>query len=227
MDRLRTRSNLVGTCDPSLDLAPDADLSRIQILIVLGGCTAIWVGLFWNNAGFLPFVSGYDSKDHLAYIKYIQERHALPLPTEGYEMFQPPLYYALSAGVLSALRLSATDGGAVSVLRALTMLVGIANFIFVFLSVRLLFPRQALAQLIGLVTGAFLPMQLYLSHYVTNETLAATLASASIYLGIARPKLGTKISFAVNFTRCMHRRRDAGEIYQPLANPCDLRSIRD
>ncbi len=163
---------------------PDADLSRVQMFIVLGGCTAIWLGLFWNNAGFLPFVSGYDSKDHLAYIKYIQERHALPLPNEGYEMFQPPLYYALSAGVLSALRMSATDDGAVSVLRALTMLFGVANFVFVFLSVRLLFPRQALAQLIGLITGAFLPMQLYLSHYVTNETLAATLASVSIYLAL-------------------------------------------
>ena len=32
--------------------------------------------------------------------------------------------------------------------------------------------------------AAFLPMQLYLSHYVTNETLAATLATATIYLGL-------------------------------------------
>lgn len=162
----------------------NTDLSRVQILIFLGACVAIWLGLFWNNTERLSFVSGYDSKDHLAYIKYIQERHALPLPNEGYEMFQPPLYYALSAGVLSVLRLSATDAGAVPVLRGLTMLFGIANFVFVFLSVRLLFPRQARPQLIGLITGAFLPMQLYLSHYVTNETLAATLASASIYLGL-------------------------------------------
>src|SRR5205823_9140616 len=51
-------------------------------------------------------------------------------------------------------------------------------------SVRLLFPRRRLAQLIGLLMAAFLPMQLYLSHYVTNETLAATLATVSIYLGL-------------------------------------------
>lgn len=163
---------------------PDVDLSRVQIFIFLGVCTAVWLALFWNNTERLPFVSGYDSKDHLAYIKYIQDRHALPLPNEGYEMFQPPLYYAISAGILSILRLSATDAGAVSVLRALTMLFGIANFVFVFLSVRLLFPRHALAQLIGLIAAAFLPMQLYLSHYVTNETLAATLASASLYLAL-------------------------------------------
>lgn len=163
---------------------PDADLSRVQTVVFLGACVALWLALLWNNNRFLPFVSGYDFKDHLAYIKYIQERHALPLPNEGYEMFQGPLYYAISAGVLSAFGLFATDAGAVPVLRGLTMLFGIANFVFVFLSVRLLFPRQPVAQLIGLVSAAFLPMQLYLSHYVTNETLAATLASASIYLAL-------------------------------------------
>ena len=162
----------------------DADVSRLQTAICLGACIALWLALFLNNTRLLPFASGYDSRDHLAYIKYIQERHALPLPNEGYEMFQPPLYYAVSAGLLSLFGLSANDGGAVPVLRALTMMFGIANFIFVFLSVRLLFPRQAIAQLIGLITAAFLPMQLYLSHYVTNETLAATLASASLYVGL-------------------------------------------
>src|SRR5438876_11942207 len=32
--------------------------------------------------------------------------------------------------------------------------------------------------------AAFWPMQLYLSHYVTNETLAATLVTVAIYLGL-------------------------------------------
>src|SRR5207245_11322107 len=70
------------------------------------------------------------------------------------------------------------------VLRALKMIFGIANFIFVFLSVRLLFPGRIVAQAVGLLMAAFLPMQLYLSHYVTNETLAATLAAATIYFGL-------------------------------------------
>jgi Flp pilus assembly protein TadD len=99
-------------------------------------------------------------------------------------MFQPPLYYTLSAGVLSICRLSVTDDVAVIVLRAMTMVFGVANFVFVFLSLRLLFPGRIIAQAIGLLLSAFLPMQLYLSHYVTNETLAATLATATIYFGL-------------------------------------------
>jgi tetratricopeptide (TPR) repeat protein len=162
----------------------DVDLSRSKVLLLIGICVAAWLVLFWNNSKLLPFRVGYDSTDHVAYIKYIQEHRALPLPNEGYEMFQPPLFYALSAGVLSMCRLSVGDTAAVHVLRAMTMLFGIANFIFVFLSMRLLFPRHAAAQTVGLITAAFLPMQLYLAHYVTNETLAATLSTISIYLAL-------------------------------------------
>jgi Flp pilus assembly protein TadD len=162
----------------------DVDLSRKQVVGLVGVCVLAWIFLFWNNAKMLPFHSGYDVNDHIAYIKYIQNRGGLPLPNEGYEMFQPPLFYALSAGLLSIFHLSTGDAVAITVLRGLTMFLGIVNFGFVFLSLRLLFPGRAVAQLIGLITAAFLPMQLYLSHYVTNETLAATLATISIYLGL-------------------------------------------
>ena len=162
----------------------DVDLSGGKLFAAIGLCSLAWVILFWNNAKMLPFLSGYDFKDHVAYIKYIQDRGALPLPNEGYEMFQPPLFYGLAAGVLSILRLSTSAAAAVPVLRALTMLSGITNFVFAFLSVRLLFPRRSFAQLVGLITAAFLPMQLYLSHYVTNETFAATLGTISVYFAL-------------------------------------------
>ena len=38
--------------------------------------------------------------------------------------------------------------------------------------------------LVGLLLAAFLPMHLYLMHYVTNELLTATLATLTIYLGL-------------------------------------------
>ena len=162
----------------------DRDFSKGELFGLVGLCVFAWLILFWHNAKLLPFHCGYDSDDHIAYIKYIQDHGALPLPNEGYEMFQPPLYYALSAGVLSICRLSVTDDASVIVLRALTMLFGIANFVLVFLSVRVLFPHRRALQLLGLLMAAFLPMQLYLSHYVTNETLAATLVTAAICLGL-------------------------------------------
>ncbi|HEX7516025.1 MAG TPA: tetratricopeptide repeat protein [Chthoniobacterales bacterium] len=164
--------------------AADGGLSRRHITILLSVIGGLWVLLFWNNAGLMPFLQGFDSQYHLNYIKYVQERRALPLPTEGFEMFQPPLYYVLSAVALSLGGLSVDTQSGILALRFLTLLFGLLQFTLVLLSLRLCVPGRTGAQLVGLVLAAFLPMQLYLSHYVTNETLAATLATASIYLGL-------------------------------------------
>src|SRR5207244_13314866 len=99
-------------------------------------------------------------------------------------MFQPPLYYVLSASTLSVLGQTTNDAAAILTLRWMTMLFGIAHFTLVLLSLRLLFPTQIGPQLIGLVLAAFSPMQLYLAHFVTNETLAAALAAAVVYLSL-------------------------------------------
>ena len=158
-----------------------AGLSRREATALLIIIAALWVALFCNNTRLLPPNIGFDACHHMEYIGYIQKHGAPPLPNEGWEMFQPPLYYGISAVALSSFG-PVTVGAAGTVLHSLTMLFGITHFMLVFLSLRLLFPRQFGRQLVGLLLAAFLPVQLYLSHYVTNETLAATLVSATIYL---------------------------------------------
>src|SRR5262249_46331543 len=128
----------------------------------------------------LPFHAGFDFAEHLKYIEYIQKNWSLPLPTEGLEMYQPPLYYLIGAAALSISKLSINDPQSVVVLRLLGELFGIAQFVLVFLSLRLLLPVRA--AFIGLLLAAFLPMHLYLAHYLNNQMLAATLATASLYL---------------------------------------------
>ena len=141
---------------------------------------ALWSLLFWNNARLLPFNAGFDSTEHLQYISYIQEHRALPLPSEGWEMYQPPLYYLIAAASLTACKLSTGDSASIFVLRSLGFLSGIVQFVLVFFSLRFLFPART--ALVGLLLAVCLPMQLYLAHYVTNEMLAASLATATLYL---------------------------------------------
>src|SRR6266576_2169987 len=147
------------------------------LLFVIAG---LWLLLFCNNVRQLPFHAGFDSKYHLKYIDYIQEHRALPMPTDGWEMYQPPLYYLIAAASHSAGKLSTNDAASIVVLRFLGAFFGIAQFVLVFLSLRLLLPVRA--AFIGLLLAAFLPMHLYLAHYVTNEMLAATLVTATLYL---------------------------------------------
>jgi tetratricopeptide (TPR) repeat protein len=153
-----------------------ASSERVIILLL----SAVWLLLFCNNMRFLPFHAGFDVGEHLKYIEYIQKNWSLPLPTEGLEMYQPPLYYLIGAAALSACKLSINDPQSVVVLRLLGGFLGIAQFVLVFLSLRLLLPRRA--ALMGLLLAALLPMHLYLAQYVTNEMLAATLATVAIYL---------------------------------------------
>ncbi|HYY35039.1 MAG TPA: glycosyltransferase family 39 protein [Candidatus Binatia bacterium] len=149
---------------------------EIVLLLVFA---SLWLLLFWNNNRLLPFHRGFDSKEHLNYINYVQQHRALPLPTEGWEMYQPPLYYLIAAASLSACGQSVDNPTSISILRWLGAFFGIAQFVLVFLSLRLLFPVRT--AFIGLLLAAFLPMHLYLAHYVTNEMLAAALATATLY----------------------------------------------
>jgi tetratricopeptide (TPR) repeat protein len=147
------------------------------LLLILAG---LWLFLFWNNERLLPFHRGFDSKEHLNYISYIQQHRSMPLPTEGWEMYQPPLYYVIAAATLSFCHLSVDDEMSIFVLRWLQALLGIAQFALVFFSLRLL--PIVRAAFIGVLLAAFLPMQLYMAHYVTNEVLAAALATTALYL---------------------------------------------
>jgi tetratricopeptide (TPR) repeat protein len=149
---------------------------RILLLVL----ALLWLALFLNSARLLPFHAGFDVAEHLKYITYIQEHRALPLPTDGLEMYQPPLYYLIGAAALSVCKLSINDPQSVVILRLLGGLLGIAQFVLVFLSLRLLLPVRA--AIIGLLLAAFLPMHVYVAQYVTNEMLAATLATAALYL---------------------------------------------
>ena len=157
-------------------------------VVMVFGFASLWLILFWHNAQILPAVVGFDASHHLNYIKYLQEHHRLPLPAQGMVMFHPPLYYIISAVVLSLFNLTTADPSAILLLRALTMLFGIAQFVLVFATVRLIFPNRPDLQLVGGGLAAFLPMQLYLSHYPTNETLAALLVSASLYFALRMAK---------------------------------------
>jgi len=203
-----------------------------QTILITGVAALAWALLCWNNTRLLPFHCGYDSPDHVSYIRYIQERKALPLPTEGFEGFQAPLYYGLSAAALSMARLTVADSGSIGLLRALTMSFGFAHFIVVLLCLRLLFPGRSSPQIIGSLLAAFLPMQLYLSHYVTNETLAAALVGLAMYFALRVLKTDTAsiwefVGLGLSVGAAMLTKATAVLVVPPLLGALILKMARD
>jgi tetratricopeptide (TPR) repeat protein len=154
---------------------------RLQLLPVAGGIL-LWTALFANNLTAFPEAMGFDYFGHLDYIQYILQHRSLPLADDGWEMFQPPLYYLLCAAALKLFSLSVSKPGGILLLRLLGWMIGVIHWLFVWGSLRLVFPQDPRKVAWGLALTAFLAPLLYVPEYITNEALAATLVTASVYL---------------------------------------------
>lgn len=162
-----------------------AQLSPESIaLLVLAICSIAWIALLVHNTSWLPSHVGFDATGHQSYIRFIADRGKLPLPSDGWTMYHPPLYYLINAGVLKLLRFDLQRTSIIHAIRSLNFLFGIANLALVLASMRLLFPDRPHRWLIGLTLAAFLPCNLYLHQYPTNEVLVALLMSAAIYIAL-------------------------------------------
>lgn len=150
-------------------------------LAVLAGIILAYVVLFGNNLPQLASLLGFDRDGHQQYISFILQHKALPLADDGWQMYQPPLFYLLSALILGSCGWPATADSAILALRAFSALIGVVHLLLVFLCLRLLFPNRPRLQIIGLLVGGFLGMNLCLSHHITNEGLAALFVTASLY----------------------------------------------
>ncbi len=173
-----------GTARSTPETTPGCAPSKPRcglVIALLAVVVVLWTALFINNLGLLPRRTGFDVDAHLDYINFIRAHHALPLATDGWEMCQPPLYYLVSAALLSPLSAATFSDTAVQVLRVFGLLMGVAHFALILLSLRLLFLGQMKKQLIGLLLAGFLPEHLYISHYVTNEALSALFVSGALY----------------------------------------------
>lgn len=151
------------------------------VMLLLVGIAVGWIALYSNNFGRLPKTAGFDVTDHLAYINYIKTNHSLPLANQGLEMYNPPLYYFISAILATLFNLDVFSVAATQLFRGFGLLVGVTHIILIFLCLRLVFPERPGIQLFGLVLAAFLPEHLYISQYVTNESLAAAWITGTIY----------------------------------------------
>jgi 4-amino-4-deoxy-L-arabinose transferase-like glycosyltransferase len=135
----------------------------------------------FHNIPLLPRSMGFDAEAHEDYIKFVCEKRALPLAKDGWEMFQPPLYYTMGALVAEV------DGGygknqhTTTLLRGINGVIGLLQCWLVLLCLKRMLPDDFGAQAAGLTLAAFLPPNLNLSQYVTNEPLTALFATAAFY----------------------------------------------
>ena len=149
-----------------------------NILLVL------WLIIGINNMFKLPIDIGFDPESHVEYISYLLQNHRLPTASEGMQMFQPPLYYLVSAALYWILIALVSPQAALFLLRLIPLVCALLLVDISFRILRDLFPEKEDFQSCGLVIGGLLPMNLYMCQYVGNEPLAALLTSLLLFLVI-------------------------------------------
>lgn len=140
----------------------------------------LWAVLAVNNMFKMNFQIGFDIRGHIEYIDYIVTKGSLPLASDGWQMFQAPLNYILSAPIYALLIKWLDLPWIVKILRIIPIICGLLQIEVVFRAARLVFAQRKDLQIIALVTGSLLPMHTYICHVVGNEPLAGCLISLMV-----------------------------------------------
>jgi hypothetical protein len=165
---------------------PEAVLRRLPEIALLA-LSAFWLFLFGAKFIRLPPEIGYDAKFHTEYVRYVVDRKALPLASDGFSMYHPPLFYSLAAGLHSAVEPARNTRAEQAVLKLIPFLCGLGMVWVTYGLMRHLFPRDPLPAFFGVTFAGTLPVNVYMSAYVSNEPLFALLTGLAVL--VAAPLL--------------------------------------
>ena len=149
--------------------------------------TAAWIVIAVNNFWKLPTYVGFDVAAHLDYIIYVAEHRRIPLAGEGWQAFQSPLYYMVSAPVffLIKTRFAGLMRPAARILRIIPIICGALQVEISYRFMRYAAPERRDLQAIGVMIGGLLPMNLYLSQSLSNEPMCALFTAAALTAGLS------------------------------------------
>jgi hypothetical protein len=135
-----------------------------------------------NTLTFPPQESAFDGVGHVEYIWDMAYQWRAPLATDGWQMYQPPFYYFVSALVYRLFGGGRAEPGSLRAVQVSTMASGLALLLVAYLLLRRLFKDKPALQLLGFSIVAFMPMSLYLNPVISNEVFAGALMALALYL---------------------------------------------
>jgi hypothetical protein len=150
--------------------------------VVLCAATLFWLAVYFGKTSQLPVLMGFDIVGHLAYIDYLLEERAIPLATEGWSMYHPPLAHFATSLLVGTFDVAPESSAARWLYRLPTVLAGLGNVWATYFVARRLFASDPLRTSLATGFAALLPMNVYMSAYVSNEPVHSFLVSLSLLL---------------------------------------------
>jgi hypothetical protein len=160
-------------------LASERALTALPSIALAAAC-AVWLVLFFDKLVRIPIEIGFDARHHKMYVDFLRTKGAVPIATDGWSVYHPPLFYA-GAAIFEWIgeAVGGRKGGIVG-LKLIPFLAGLANVWVAAELCRRLFPEDFRKRAIAAVFAAVLPMNLYVAAYFSNETLHTLLAGLAV-----------------------------------------------
>ena len=133
---------------------------------------AIWLWLFATRFAHISLTTGFDATNHLRYVELLRSTHELPLPSDGWSTYHPPLFYVLAAGLQASFAPLGPAWSAIAT-KAVSFAAGLGQVWLAFGLARALAPGRAVLAALAVLFAGCLPLNLYSSAYVSNEPLHA------------------------------------------------------
>jgi len=172
----------------AVDTPPGKPTSTLPVdrseLALLGLVATLWVVLCANNTCRLPPVMGFDAEAHLEYVQYLTANRVLPLASDGWAMYHPPLYYLFGGGLVAVGRLFGWADAHAIAPRLISMASGLALVVLVWNVLRVMFPHSRSARCAGMLLAAAMPMNLYIAQFLSNEMMCAALVTGGLVLAL-------------------------------------------
>lgn len=174
---LPCRAPAQATATPTTEPSGAADpQDRLWLRYGWVGCLllfAIVAMIQFRNARVYPPTRGFDPVQHADYVRLVGEHWQVPDVHQGWEMSQPPLYYALSACLYRLCGGPSREDVALKAVQMLSPVAMLATVALTWWLLGLVLPTQGRARVLGFVVVAVLPVGFYMSPQVTNEVFSA------------------------------------------------------
>ena len=129
-------------------------------------------------------LSEFDWRSHTDYIRLVAERWVVPIATQGWEMFQPPLYYLTSGIIFNIFGGTEAETIAFKAIQVFTTIIGLANIAITWWLLKTLFPQQRQARYLGLLVAAMLPIAFYMNPTISNEVFSGTMIGLAVFAAV-------------------------------------------
>lgn len=147
-------------------------------------CAVFMVGLYLRVFYTLDtsvFQRAHDAWGHYDYVMYVLRNWSVPAADKGWEFYQPPLYYFVSAVWAKAgIILGMSEGAAVLSVQRLSVLLSIGTLALSAVMCMMAFPKKPWLQAMALMLPAFLPGLVMQASRVNNDVGLLFLSTCTI-----------------------------------------------